>query len=515
MNRAGRRAVLTAWTILLLGLLTFPLLTPGQLALRDMMVLNQPALSPAALGVGDLPARNAPQDGLLALVGMVAPASWFARVLIIGAGALGAWGAVRLAVHCGGRLPGQLAAITVALWNPFVIERFLQGHWSLVIAAWLLPLIAVAGLRGHLVLQLSAMWLASLTPTGALFAVLTGVATTRRKLLTAGVGLVLWLPWLLPGLMAQSTSVGAGAVAFAPRAESGVGTLGSLLGLGGIWNAQAVPASREAGFAVAGVLLCAVLLLGVRVCPRPLLWLAALGLGTALLSWLLPAVMAWSIANLPGAALLRDAQKLVMLALPAYVAMAGGVSLGRPRPPGGDAGAVPGKPGTGWRHTVPAVLVILLAILQVPDAPRAMQQLSPVEVPVDEELISRADGRDVLLVDADALTVLDGRVVIDPHSKALSLVESGALVVDSQMVDPPAGRWIAAQDAWAAGDLEELGTLGVGLIVDGDQVVETGAPAQRGWGYWLGIALLVGWLLVPVGVAGLKGGLPSRNKREK
>lgn len=502
MNRAGHRVVLIAWTILLLGLLTFPLLAPGQLALRDMMVLDRPALSPAALGFGDLPARNAPQDGLLALVGMVLPASWFVRVLIIGAGALGAFGAARLAAHCGGRVAGQLAAITVVLWNPFIIERFLQGHWSLVIAAWLLPLIAVAGLRGNFAIQLLAMWLASLTPTGALFAVLTAVSATRRKLLTAGLGAVICLPWLVPGLLAQSTSAGAGAAAFAPRAESGVGTLGSLLGLGGIWNAEAVPASREAGFAVVGVLLFAVLLLGVRTCPRPLLWLAAFGLGMALLSWLLPAVMAWAIAHIPGVALLRDSQKLVMLAIPAYAAMAGGVSVGRRPPFSGRIEKPREEPADGWRRVAPAVLVILLAMLQVPDAPQAMRQLSPIAVPVDEELVSRADGRDVLLVEAAALTVIDGRVVVEPHSKTLSLVESGALVVDGQVVDPPARRWVAAQEAWAAGNIERLENLGVGLVVEEDRVVSTGAAAQHGWEFWLGLALLVGWVLVPVGILG-------------
>src|SRR6202012_4568072 len=48
-----------------------------------------------------------------------------------------------------------------------------------------------------------------------------------------------------------------GTAAFAPRAEPGLGTLGSLASLGGIWNGEAVPATRATHFAVvsAGILL--------------------------------------------------------------------------------------------------------------------------------------------------------------------------------------------------------------------------------------------------------------------
>lgn len=502
----AQRAGLIAWATLLLGLLVFPLFGPGQLALRDMMVLDQPALSSPALGFGDLPARNAPQDGFLALVGVVIPASWFVRFLILGAGVLGAVGAAWLAGFVGGGVFGRAAAITVVLWNPFVIERFLQGHWSLVIAAWLLPLIAVAGLRRRSVIQLLALWLASLTPTGALAGLAVSVVTARgwrRRLGVFGVGAVMCLPWVVPGLLAGSTSSGAGAAAFAPRAETGAGTFGALLGLGGIWNADAVPVSREAGFALIGVLLFAVLLLGARRVPARLLVLGGVGLGGALLAWLLPGLMGWLIATVPGAGLLRDSQKLVMLAIPAYAAMAGGVSmrlLSRLSPRKRGEGGSRGRVLSGWHHAAPAILVILLAVLQVPDAPRAMQQLAPVEAPVDEHLVERAAGRDVLVVDAGALTVIDGRVVVEPLTKALSLVESGALVVDGHVVDQPSERWVAAQEAWNAGDIAGLSELGVGLVVDGDQVVETGAPVQRGWEYWLGLALLVGWVLVPVGI---------------
>ena len=461
---------------MLIAALLWPLLAPGQLALRDMLVLDSPALSPGALGTGDLPARNAPQDGLLALLGVFLPTSWVARLFIVGGAVAGAVGAVWLARQQGAGRVATLAAVTLVLWNPFVVERLLQGHWSLVIAGWLLPLIAAAGLSGRAPVGWLALWAASLTPTGALLALLTGFATARgRRLSTLFIGLLCCLPWLVPGLTGGGgTASAASAAAFAPRAEAHVGTLGALLGLGGIWNAEAVPASREAGFALAGVLLFAVLLLSARWVPAPLLWLAGIGLGGAVLVWLLPGFSGWLVATVPGAGLLRDASKLVVLALPAYVAAAASA------------------------RTWAAGLILALALLQVPDAPAALAPLRPQPVAVDQVLVERAAGRDVLLVDEPVLVRrADGTVMLNPLTKALSTVESGALSVDGVLVDAPSPRWSAATGAWADRDLDRLAELGVGVIVDDGQVVETSAGPQP---RWPGLVLLALWLLIPAGV---------------
>lgn len=461
---------------MLIAALLWPLLAPGQLALRDMLVLDSPALSPGALGTGDLPARNAPQDGLLALLGTFLPASWVARALIVGGAVAGAVGAVWLARQQGAGRVATLAAVTLVLWNPFVVERLLQGHWSLVIAGWLLPLIAAAGLSGRTTVGWLALWAASLTPTGAVFALLTGVATARgRRLPTLVLGLLCCLPWLLPGLLGGGgTASAASAAAFAPRAEGYVGTLGALLGLGGIWNAEVVPASRELGFAVAGVLLFTLLLFSARHVPAPLLWLAGFGLGGAVLIWLLPAVAGWLFATVPGAGLLRDASKLVVLALPAYVAAAAST------------------------RTWVAGLVLALTLLQAPDTPVALAPLRPQPVTVDRALVERAAGRDVLLVDEPVLTRrADGTVMLNPATRALSTVESGVLSVDGVLVDTPSPRWAAATAAWAERDLDRLAALGVGLVVTDGQVVETAAGPQP---RWPGLVLLAGWLLIPAGV---------------
>ena len=471
------------WAGLLIVALLWPLALPGELALRDMLVPDSPALSVGALGTGDLPARNAPQDGFLALAGTVLPASWVARLMLLGAAVAGAWGAVLLARTRQAGQVATLAAVTLTLWNPAVVERLLQGHWSLVIAAWLLPLIAAAGLTGRTYLQWGAVWAASLTPTGGLFALFTALATARgRHLPTALLGLVCCLPWLVPGLLLAGGETGAASVAaFAPRAEGwpggSAGAVVSVLGLGGIWNADAVPQSRTLGFALVGVVLFILLLTRVRHIPVPLLVLAGVGLGGALLPVLLPTLWTAALTSLPGAGLLRDASKLTLLAVPAWVAAA--ASFHR------------------W-----AGLVLVLALLQVPDAPRALAPLTPQEIPVDEALVERAAGRDVLLVDGTPLTLRpDGTVIVEPLTKVLSTVESGALVVDGVLVDPPSPRWTAAMSAWEDHDLGRLAELGVGVVVDDGQITETTAPPRS---RALGLSLLAVWLTVPLLVAGLR-----------
>ncbi|GAB2498195.1 hypothetical protein GCM10027031_01540 [Corynebacterium atrinae] len=449
-----------------------------------MLVLDSPALSPGALGSGDLPARNVPQDGLLALAGMVMPASWFARLLILAGAIAGVAGALWLARLAGAGVLGRCAAVTITLWNPFAVERFLQGHWSLVIAGWLLPLIAAAGLSGRMKITWLAMWAASLTPTGALFALATGLAVTRGRLrwVTGLIGFIATLPWVIPGILLISSTFGYSVEAFIPRAEGWVGTLGSLVGLGGIWNADAVPASREAGFALAGVVMFGLLLLGARQVPTPLLVLAGLGLGGACAIWLFPGLLNWAVISIPGAGLLRDGSKLVILALPAYVMAAASL-----------------------RNWV-AGLVMALALLQVPDAPVALKQLTPTTAPLySEALVERAAGRDVYFVDAPAIVWLpDGRTVLNPVNKALSTVESGALVVDGVLVDAPSVRWIEARNAWDQGDMATLQYLGVGLIVDGENIHETGEGPMT---IWPGAILLLSWLLIPCGVLLVRRGV--------
>lgn len=482
------RTALSAWGVFLIGALTWPFLlaftSPGAaLALRDMMVLPHPALTHAAVGFGDLPARSAPQDGVLAVVGKLVPATWFVAVLMVAGAGAAAWVGARVA----DRPWTRAAAMTVAVWNPFAVERLLQGQWSLALAAWLLP--AVALCRGPA--QLLAICGTSLTPTGGLFALITSLSTTRRTPILFSLSAC--LPWVIPAVLNAGAGAGSGtasaasAAAFAPRAETFTGTLGALVGMGGIWNADAVPASHSAGFAVAGIVLFVVLCLAWRHVPRRLLALAACGFAVPLISWLLPGAMAWLVATIPGAGLLRDAQKFVAFALPAFVVAAARLDRVDLR--------------------LPAV-ALLLALVQVPDAPRAVATLAPVHIDVPDV---DHRGRDVFFDSRPHLLTRpsDGAPIVDPATKAMNVVESGELIVDGVRVDEPSPRWRAATDIFGTTPRPELPSdtdlsvqryysdPQVALVVHPDGTVEdTGYPARalpR-----TGIALLVLWFLLPL-----------------
>ena len=170
--------------------------------------------------------------------------------------------------------PGQFVAVTLAIWNPYVAERLLQGHWSLLVGYGCLPWVATAVLRmraGDGGIWPVVFWIAfaGLTPTGLLLAATVALVSTFAAghgrprwacvALSLGVALLSALPWLVASALAGSLSStqAAGVPVFAARAEPGLGTLGSLAGLGGIWNAQAVPDSRTTLFAMVGTFVAA------------------------------------------------------------------------------------------------------------------------------------------------------------------------------------------------------------------------------------------------------------------
>ncbi len=467
--RAGRAGVLAAWCALLTAVVLWPFVEGlvagfrGQaLVLRDMVVPPTMALNDLARGA-DGPARAVPQDAVLALLSPVIPPPVVVSALMLAAGFAGALGAAALAGRHGARLPGRFLAATVVLWNPYVAERLLQGHWSVVAAGMLLPLVAwlVTRLadgtgtrdsdrgrprqRGRCTAALIlVLAVCALTPTGLVLGVVTACTAAgwrRRALVPLGAGVLLALPWLLPSLLSATDTLAdsRGAELFAARAEPFVGTPGALAGLGGIWNAQAVPASRASGpAALAGVVLAlvavavVVVLVRRRMLPGPLRRLmvlaavavvvpalAATGPGLALLGGLLETV--------PGAGLLRDTQKFVVLALPALAVL---LSL------------LPGLLPSLVRGRAGAAAVVaascLLVWLQVPALPRDLADLRPVTL--DARYAQVADGVSggrTLLWPPGNYRVIAGRPALDPLLKMLpgSPVDPGYLVVDGQVVD--------------------------------------------------------------------------------
>lgn len=478
-NHSRRDWFLCGYACFLIVVLLGSLLQPGVLLLRDMVVLNHPALHLSALGFGDLPARNAPQDGFLALIGHVLPASWMVRVLLFATAGIGAWAAYKLTrAHTLSTLAAA-AAITITLWNPFTIERLLQGHWSVALVAWLVP--ALLYFHDRPGRQTLALWLCSLTPTGAVLGTTIAVIASRHhRLRIAVTGLLVSLPWLVPSLI---TPPAAGAhKLFIGRGEAFLDPITSFITLGGLWNSEAIPDSRHHGWIIAGIALFALL-----VWHMPRRWAITSSVAIALYCalWLGPSD--WVFAHAPGAALFRDSHKLALLLIPGYVTAA-----------------------TRLTNRWLAGLATGLAILQIPDAPIALSALSPLPALHQWHTPDRTPG-DLLNLDSQGLITYQGRPLVDPLYKAESVVESGRLIVDKHLADPASRRYQQASAAWRANDTAALARLGVSqVLVDGTRTtIPHPAPPPK-HRYLLGLALLLLWCAVPIAAAWLSF---SRNRR--
>jgi hypothetical protein len=169
------------YALVLALLVTAPLLSPGYLVLRDAVSTPRSYLSDAALGLSEAAPRALPQDFAIALATALVDGGLVVKGLLVAGLVLAGWGAARLATAV---LPeagttGRLVAATIGIWNPYVAERLLQGHWSLVVGYGALPWVATTMLR--LRTSDAAPWfevcalvfwigVAGLTPTGLMLA---------------------------------------------------------------------------------------------------------------------------------------------------------------------------------------------------------------------------------------------------------------------------------------------------------------------------------------------------------
>ena len=128
---------------------TAPLFAPGYLLLRDAVSTPRSYLSDAALGLSEAAPRALPQDFAVALASTVIDGGVVVKLLLTAGLWLAGWGAARLvtAVLPEAGVAGQCVAATLAIWNPYVAERLLQGHWSLLVGYGCLPWVAAAMLR--------------------------------------------------------------------------------------------------------------------------------------------------------------------------------------------------------------------------------------------------------------------------------------------------------------------------------------------------------------------------------
>lgn len=587
---------MAGYCALLALIIVGPLAGSGYLLLRDAVSTPRSYLTDSALGLGAAAPRAVPQDALLAVLSPVIDGGLLVKaILIVAVWAAGYGAAVLTREFLTASTPAQLVAATLTLWNPFVAERLLQGHWSLLTGYAALPWTALAaarvrqttqrhrphtvvrkpttagtdtrtptgdpanasadagasadigtsasegassgthagtrsagssrparsGGRGRLAVgpgsfgawaALAASFAAAgLTPTGSLLAAIVGLALVGRRAFLPAT--LLWIATCAPWLTATALGSGAepsdpaGVSAFAARAEPWLGTLGSLAGLGGIWNSEAVPATRTTPLALVGtVLLLGIVALGVRAVwalgrdGRTLLVIAAVAI-------VLPALGAtsaglavgeWLVVNVPGAGLLRDTQKYVALAMPAYALCAAAACRtvvtwwhryavdhsaaepDRAAKPGPAADVRSGTAGTS------AVAIVFIALLVLPLADLAWGvggKMRPVHYPAGwAQVVDHMDAPgDVAVLPTGMFRRFpySGTApVLDPAPRILpnDVLQTGELRVRGYAVTGEGNRARTVENALLRGATPaEIAALGVGWIL-----VERTTPGPLG-----------------------------------
>ncbi|UGT52414.1 hypothetical protein [Nocardia asteroides] len=623
MTRSGRaRAWVAGYCAVLALIIVGPLAGSGYLLLRDAVSTPRSYLTDSALGLGAAAPRAVPQDALLATLSPLIDGGLLVKAILITALWAAGYGAAVLARELlAAPTPAQLVAATLALWNPFVAERLLQGHWSLLAGYAALPWTAVAasrirrslsrtsalspggqvgatppahgaavsveisgvagkpevsgqpnagdspdagdepnagvgpsaggrpmvggsagsraagglgvgrgtggaravaggfrGVGGAWAALVAGFAAAGLTPTGSLLAAVVGLALVGRRGFLPAVGL--WIVTCAPWLTATALGSGAepsdpaGVSAFAARAEPWLGTLGSLAGLGGIWNSEAVPTTRTTPLAFLGtVLLLAIVALGVRAVwglerdGRTLLIIAAAAI-------LLPALGAtgpglalgeWLVVHVPGAGLLRDTQKYVALAMPAYALCAAAacqsvrtwarrfstepaapVREPEARDNAGHDNGTERATDAGHESLRAGLAAIFIALLILPLADLAWGvggAMRPVHYPGGwEEVAERIDSPgDVAVLPTGMFRVFpySGTApVLDPAPRILpnDVLQTGELLVRGHAVTGEGNRARTVEEALIQGaPSSTLADLGVGWIL-----VERTTPGPRG-----------------------------------
>ncbi|MER6943179.1 hypothetical protein ABT294_04070 [Nonomuraea sp. NPDC000554] len=298
-TRAGPVAALLG---LALGLLALgPALGWGFILVQDMVFVPDPAFSRFTFGLAGGAPRVVPSDAVVTALSAVVPSELVQKLILLGIFALGCSGAALL-VPSPATAP-RLVAGACYVWNPYVAERLLMGQWALLLGyaglpwavraavrrrhlAWALLPAAVGGFAAMTITALTVLPVRALTfhPSSASSA--RSARSAHREgpegqegpeepkgregreggggrgtraghggrggraadIGRAAVVLVAFsLPWLVPALTRPGTLTGdpVGVDAFAVRADGPLGALASLLSLGGIWNANAVPAGYE------------------------------------------------------------------------------------------------------------------------------------------------------------------------------------------------------------------------------------------------------------------------------
>jgi len=493
-----------------LGLLALgPGLKRGFLLSYDMLFVPREPFSAALPGLA--PPRAVPSDLVIAAASRVGPADIVQKVVLLSIFVLACSGAAALLDR--EPLPARLAAGSFYAWNPYVAERLIIGQWALLLGyaglPWVLRAVLapdLASRRGAARLGLALLpaivgGFAAMAVTSLIVVPAVLLKASLRRAVVALTALAVGsLPWLIPSLLHPVYVDPASVAAFAARADTPFGSIGSLLMLGGAWNAQTVPKAYGGAWsvlwlAVVIVALAGYLALGGKQRRWPGLGLAAaaglviacLGVTAAGRDLLRSMIAAW-----PGFAVLRDAQQyLAPLALAEAAGL--GLAVARAMPPRafGTSRATRGRPvDPDTAGIVLGVSAILAPVLLLPGlAWGAAGRLAPVAYPpgwlAAARLIDASPaGGDVLILPWETYRTPawnHGEVMLDPWSRLLwrpVIWNDGTRVGRVELApDDPRAQRLDGLIRGAGPLTAALGAAGVRFVVD--DVAGPGPQSQQ------------------------------------
>jgi hypothetical protein len=481
---------------LCLGLLALgPGLRRGFLLSYDMVFVPREPFTAALPGLA--PPRAVPSDLVVAVASRAVPADIVQKAVLLSIFVLACSGVAVLL----DREPviARLAGGVFYAWNPYVAERLIIGQWALLLGYAGLPWVLRAVLRpdlaswrgaGRYCLSLLPAVIGGFAAMAITALVVLPAVLARRSARAAAVALGALaagsLPWLIPSLLHPVYADPAGVAAFAARADTPFGTIGSLLMLGGAWNAQTVPRAYGGAWSALWLALAIAALAGYAALAwRQRRWpglgvaavaglaIASIGVAAPGRDLLRAAIGAW-----PGFAVLRDGQQFVA---PLALAEAAGFGLAvawamNPRP-FERAGRRRPRAALDGAGLAMGVIALLAPVLLLPGlAWGAGGRLRPVEYPASWLAAARlidtspAPGAVLLLPwAADRTLPWNGtEVVLDPWPRLLSrqvIWNDGTQVGDVRMApdDPRARRLDGVINS--AGLPEALRAAGVRFVV--------------------------------------------------
>jgi hypothetical protein len=449
-----RRGLPGLVTGLCLGLLALgPGLARGFLLSYDMVFVPRQPFAAALPGLA--PPRAVPSDLVIAVASRIVPGDIVQKLVLLAIFVLGCAGVAALLDR--EPIVARLAGGVFYAWNPYVGERLIIGQWALLLGYAGLPWVLRAVIRtdeapwrwtGRLCLALLPAVIGGFEAMALTALVLVPAALLTRSARRIAVALAVLavgsLPWLIPSLQHPVYVDPASVAAFAARADTPFGSVGSLLMLGGNWNALTVPKSYGGPWsavwlavvlaALIGYLALGRLELGRRDRRWPGLGIAAavslviacVGVTEVGREALRSLISAW-----PGAGVLRDGQQFVA---PLALAEAAGFGVAvawvtnprASRAPTGESARLRRPDGPGVALGVLALLVpvLLLPGLAWGAAGRLQPAWYPAEWLTAAHMIDTSPAHgNVLLLPWETYRTPSwnhGETVFDPWSKLLS-----------------------------------------------------------------------------------------------